>query len=90
MEQAGFEKLKQRLDEVHDWPSVYMFKFIMEPKEDIIARLEELFPEEAEIQRRYSKGGKYVSLSIKEVMVSSEEVLNRYKKASEIEGVIML
>lgn len=90
MAQEGFDKLKQRLDEVHDWPSVYMFKFIMEPKDEIIERVEALFPEQAEIQRRYSKGGKYLSLSVKEVMVSSQEVLNRYKKASEIDGVIML
>ena len=25
------ERLRQRLDQVHEWPSVYMYKFIFEP-----------------------------------------------------------
>jgi putative lipoic acid-binding regulatory protein len=90
MQEEGRSKLKERLDEVHEWPSVYMFKFILEPDEGVIAQLEALFPEEAEILRKYSKTGKFVSLSIKEVMMSSDEVLERYERASAIEGVMML
>ena len=90
MQEDGLRKMKERLDEVHEWPSLYMFKFILKPEEGIIAKLEALFPDEAEIIRKYSKTGKFVSLTVKEVMMSSDEVLERYRKASVIEGVMML
>ena len=84
------DRLKQRLDEVHVWPAVYMFKFIFEPEEDRLNSVLALFPSEAEVLRKYSEGGRYLSITVKEVMVSSEEVVKRYDKASGIQGVIVL
>jgi putative lipoic acid-binding regulatory protein len=83
-------KLRERLDQVHEWPSVYMYKFICEPDAARIDRIVALFPPEVEVLRRYSTGGKYVSLTVREVMMSSEDVVERYAKAAEIEGVIVL
>jgi hypothetical protein len=83
-------KLRERLDQVHDWPSVYMFKFICEPDQDRLDRILALFPPETEVLRRYSAGGKYVSLTIREVMMNSDDVVERYVKASDINGVIVL
>ncbi len=90
MNEDGFEKLQQRLDEVHEWPSVYLFKFIMKPEEAILLQVQAFFPEEAEILRKYSRTGKFVSLSVREVMMSSDEVLARYRKVAQIEGVMIL
>lgn len=84
------EGLRQSLDKVHDWPSLYMFKLIFEPDEDRLTRVLGLFPKEAEVLRRYSAGGKYLSLTVKEVMMSAEDVVRRYERASEIPGVIMI
>lgn len=83
-------KLRERLDQVHEWPSVYMFKFICEPDQTRLDRITSLFPAEAEVLRRYSAGGKYVSLTVREVMMNADDVVQRYVKASEIEGVIVL
>jgi putative lipoic acid-binding regulatory protein len=83
-------RLKQRLDEVHEWPSVYMFKFIFEPDAERLEKVLALFTGEADVQRKYSTGGKYVSISAQEVMISADEVVERYDKASEIKGVIAL
>lgn len=83
-------KLRERLDQVHEWPSVYMFKFICEPDAARIDRIVALFPPEAEVLRRYSSGGKYLSLTVREVMMSADDVVQRYVKASDIEGVIVL
>jgi hypothetical protein len=83
-------KLRERLDQVHEWPSVYMFKFICEPDAARIDRIVSLFPPEAEVLRRYSSGGKYLSLTVREVMMSADDVVQRYVKASDIEGVIVL
>lgn len=84
------DRMRKALDQVHDWPSVYMFKFIFEPATDRLEKLLAMFPPEAEVLRKYSKGGKYLSLTVREVMMNADEVINRYDKVSEVEGVIVL
>jgi len=88
--QEARERLKERLDQAHDWPSVYPFKFILEPDPERLNALLALFPAESEVLRRYSAGGKYLSLTINEVMLNAEDVLARYDRASAISGVIVL
>ena len=84
------QRLKERLDQVHEWPGVYMFKFIFEPDDARLASVLALFPPEIEILRKYSAGGKYLSLTVKEVMITADDVVDRYDRASEIDGVIVL
>lgn len=84
------EGLRQSLEKVHEWPSLYMFKLIFEPDGDRLAKVLALFPSEAEVLRRYSAGGRYLSLTVKEVMMSASDVVQRYERASEIPGVIMI
>ncbi|MCB9169310.1 MAG: DUF493 family protein [Flavobacteriales bacterium] len=90
LDDATKERLRARLNEVHQWPSVYMFKIIFEPDKERLNAVLALFPEESELLRRYSKGGKYLSITAREVMLSAEDVVDRYDKASEIQGVIVL
>ena len=82
--------MRKALDQVHTWPAVYMFKFILEPEQEKIDALLALFPKEAEVLRKYSTGGKYVSLTVREVMLNAEEVVSRYDRTSLIPGVIVL
>ncbi len=84
------ERLKAQLDEHHDWPSVYMFKFIMLNEVEKTEHFLSLFSGTADVQRKFSKAGKYVSFTVTEVMLSSDAVLDRYKEVGEIEGVIPL
>ncbi|MEZ4755466.1 MAG: hypothetical protein R2817_01425 [Flavobacteriales bacterium] len=84
------DRLLGRLNEVHEWPSVYMFKFVLEPETQRLEALQALFPPESEILRRFSSGGKYVSITIKEVMLSADDVVLRYEQVGAIGGVIML
>ncbi len=84
------ERLRDSLGKVHDWPSVYMFKFILEPEKKRLQAVLELFAAETEVLRRYSAGGKYLSITVKEVMLSADEVVERYERASAIQGVITL
>ncbi len=84
------ERLREQLDQVHEWPSVYMFKMIFEPDQERLDAVLALFPEEAEILRKYSSAGKYLSLTVKEVMMNADEVVQRYVRASQIPGVIVL
>lgn len=83
-------RLRQRLDEVHEWPTVYMFKMIFEPDDERLRAVLALFPPETEILRKYSKGGRYLSLTVREVMMDAGSVVDRYRRAGEIGGVMML
>ncbi len=84
------DRLRQRLDEVHEWPSVYMYKFVLEPDEARLQAVLALFPPESEVLRRYSAGGKYLSITVREVMLNADDVVERHEKASAIQGVIVL
>jgi uncharacterized protein len=84
------DKLRQTLEKIQEWPSVYMYKFIFEPDPNRVDRVVALFPPESEILRKYSSGGKYLSITVKEVMMSADDVVARYEKASEIPGIITL
>jgi uncharacterized protein len=84
------ERLREKLDQVHEWPSVYMFKFIFEPDQQRLDAVMALFPAESEKLRKYSSAGKYLSLTVKEVMMSADEVVQRYVRAAQIPGVIVL
>lgn len=80
-------QFKNMLDDQYDWPSEYLFKFIApsEKKEELKA----LFPNN-QVQFRPSSKGKYLSITAKVVINSSEEVMAYYDKAYKIEGVISL
>ena len=85
-----FESLRERLEEL-TYPSVYMFKFIVKTELQKIAQIEGLFdPEKAEIIRKESSKGAFISITVKEVMLGTDEIIAIYQKASEINGVITL
>ena len=85
------EKLLIQLTDNFDWPTVYMFKFIVPADNSKIAQVESLFnSEEAEISLRNSRKGNFVSITAKEMMLSPEKVIDRYVKAEGIKGLISL
>jgi len=85
-----FDSLRERLEEL-SFPSVYMFKFIVKSDLQKIAQIESLFqPEKAEIIRKESSKGAFISISVKEVMLSADEIISVYEKAAKIDGVITL
>jgi putative lipoic acid-binding regulatory protein len=85
-----FDSLRERLEEI-SYPSVYMFKFIVKSDLNKIAQIESLFQQEkAEIIRKESSKGAFISISIKEVMLSADEIISVYEKASSIDVVITL
>lgn len=84
------ERIIGRLNSVHQWPSVYMFKMILEPSEERIEQVLALFPPEAEITRKFSSAGKYMSITAREVMTSADAVLERYEQVAAVPGLITL
>lgn len=90
MSEDKFGDLRKKLDETQSYPSVYMFKFIMEADNRKIALVENLFSENAEIYTKESGKGNYISITVKEVMMSTEEIIGIYEKAADIKGVMFL
>ena len=80
-------QLKLVLDETVKFPSEYLFKFIV-PLEEIHQIL--FIMQGMEIEQKASSSGKYISVSGKIVMNTSEEIILVYKRASVIKGIISL
>lgn len=90
MTEEELEKFKQRLIETTSFPSVYMYKFIVESDNRRIALVENLFDPEADLHTKESGNGRYTSITAKQVVMSVEEVIEVYRKAAEIKGIIFL
>lgn len=89
MSEDPFEKLLLQLEQ-EEWPQTYLFKFISPGDEKTIAMVVALFENQNEIAFRPSKNGNFTSITVKEVMLSAKEVIEIYRKASTIKGVITL
>ena len=86
-----FSELQKKLEEsINSFPYVYLFKFIVKADNKSIALVQVMFGNDAEIFQKQSSKGNYISLSVKQVVLSVDEIISVYKKAAEIEGVITL
>jgi hypothetical protein len=85
-----FESLRIKLEEQGSWPQLYLFKFIVPNDNQKLAQVEALFGPEAQVTLNQSRTGKFISVSAKEMMISSNEVIKRYVRSTEIEGLISL
>jgi len=81
------EKFKELLDEEHDWPAKFHFKFIVPTKE--LEQAKKLLQTE-EINLRSSRNQKFTSLNAWIEMGSSEDVIDVYTRMQQIPGVISL
>ena len=87
-----YKKLKLQLEETTNWPSEYLYKFIIKSDPDKIQQIENIFDQSgAVINTTASKNGKYTSVSINLIMKSPETVISKYIEVSNnVEGVISL
>ncbi len=88
---AFYTKLKQQLIDTSLWPSVYLYKFIVNSDKEKINQIEERFNNMgAVINTVQSKKGKYTSVSINVKMKNPDAVIAKYREIENIEGVISL
>jgi putative lipoic acid-binding regulatory protein len=79
--------LKEQLDSQTDFPTLYMFKFIVPIGKEI--EVAKLLPNNEVVFKKSTKGN-YASVTIKAMMPSSESIIDIYRRASGIEGIISL
>ncbi len=84
-----FKQLRKQLLE-QEWPAVYFFKFISPSDPETLAKVTALFEDQGTLSLRPSKNGNFISVSVKEVMMSADDVIDVYVKAAQIKGVISL
>ncbi|MBK0371182.1 DUF493 family protein [Flavobacterium agrisoli] len=86
-----YERLKTELDNSNTWPAEYLYKFIVPSVGDNVERVEKAFDNlGAVIKTTQSKTGKFTSVSIDVTMKSSDDIINKYKEVSTIEGIVSL
>lgn len=83
----SLDSFKATLDEHHEWPCDYTFKFIVPGKS--LAELKSML-ENIPHSEKDSKTGKFTSVSVTINAQSSDEIINLYTKAATIEGLISL
>ena len=86
----ALENAKTSLWAQQKWPGIYFFKFIVPNDRSKLDQVRKLFESEANITYRTSKDIRFIALSCKQVMQNPDEVLEIYRKAGEIEGIISL
>ena len=84
-----YSKLEEQLA-LQEWPDVFLFKFIVPNDDEKLAKVTALFDDTSDMKLHHSKTGKYVSVSVKEMMLDVKSIVDKYKKAAEIKGVIAL
>ena len=85
-----FQKLRATLLEQEKWPLLYFFKFIVPNDSVKIEKVKQLFPNVENLSFRTSRDIRYIAISSKEVMPDVDSIIEIYKSAAEIEGVIAL
>lgn len=87
-----YKKLKSQLDDVtKQWPSKYMYKFIVPADSDGVKEVDEIFNSlGAVINTRSSKTGKYTSITINVIMPSSDAIILKYRECENVKGIISL
>ena len=85
----SYEKLRMQLENMN-WPEIYFFKFIVPNDSELVAKVTALFDEGTDLRLQQSKNGRYISVGAKEMMISPGSVIQKYKEASNIKGLIAL
>ncbi len=81
------ESFKSALNDNHEWPCYYTFKFIVpvDKTEEVLG----LFADDP-VSERPSKSGRYISYTMEMHVESADHVLSLYNRVSHIKGVITL
>jgi len=87
MDDQWISNFREKLDQHHAWPSLYMFKFIVPSGKE--EEVKKLFPNHT-VTEKQSSQGKYTSITLQMMAPSSDAVIEMYVKASAIEGIVAL
>lgn len=86
-----YESLKEKLEDNHDFPEDYLFKFIIPTDEAKLTEIYKVFDGiKFTLGNRESKNGKYTACNINAFVLDADQVIKIYKEVAKIEEVILL
>ncbi|MBO6184100.1 MAG: DUF493 domain-containing protein [Chryseobacterium sp.] len=86
-----YKSLKEKLENNHDFPEDYLFKFIIPTDEAKLTEIYKVFDGiKFTLGNRESKNGKYTACNINAFVLDADQVINIYQEVAKIEGVILL
>jgi len=86
-----YKRLEKQLSDSSVWPSLYKFKFILKSDSGEITNLKNMFDDiDANISSNLSSSKNFTSITVTAKMQSANDIIKKYKLASEIEGIISL
>ena len=86
-----YDRLREELLKASEWPSNYLYKFIVPSDPKKIEEITTMFDNTgAVIESKKSRKGKYTSLSITVYLENPDQVIEKYKEVGKVEGVISL
>jgi len=81
MKDNTFDELQKKLEEsIKSFPYIYMFKFIIKADNRTMALVEAIFDNDADIIQKQSSKGNYISITVKQVVMSIDEIITIYKR----------
>jgi len=84
-----YDKLKALLAQ-QNFPLVFPFKFVIKKDQDKLVEIKRVFDETAEFSVRESKNGNYISITIKQMMLQPDHIIEKYEQMKKIKGIISL
>ena len=86
-----YKRLEKQLSDSSVWPSLYKFKFILKSDSREITNLKNMFDDiDANISSNLSSSKNFTSITVTAKMKSADDIIKKYRLASEIEGIISL
>jgi hypothetical protein len=83
-------KLRLLLMEQNQWPLLYYFKFIVPNDKEKVESVKLLFSDPSKVTFNASRDINYISISYKQYMPDADSIIDIYRKAGLIEGLIAL
>lgn len=83
----NIESFREKLESEHTFPGLYLFKFIvpLERKDEVL----KILPR-GEVSMKESSRATYVSITLKAQVIESQQVIDIYSRAYQIEGIVAL
>jgi len=86
-----YSRFYDQLLESQVWPGIYLFKFIVKAESEHLQTLKSFFENSRpKFSEKQSSKKTFTSLSVKVKMETPDHVIQIYKKASTLEGIITL
>ncbi|MEI6680643.1 MAG: hypothetical protein WCL21_18685 [Mariniphaga sp.] len=86
----NIDKFRELLSKNTEWPLLYYFKFIIHNNQQKLDQVRDLFGDPSAITYNTSKDIKFISLSCKQLMPDADSIIDIYRKASLVDGLIAL